>query len=131
MKYETREEFLTDYNRLKSHITERHHDCEAICQTVPYDYYTISYETVDDCVRKEYLDFDDSDVYDSFFNSEYPIQEYLSTQQFDVPVVSTCYLRKCMMMIYFDTNTIERYENSEHCSTERYLITPDSRVYDI
>ena len=130
MKYETREEFLTDYNRLKSHITERQHNQIAICDEVPFDYYTIAYESLSDCVLQDNLQYSDDDVYDEFFDTR-TLKEYLSNCHSDKNVISFCYLRKCSMIIDFDTNTIERDSYSIHKVTNEYLITSDSRVYEV
>ncbi len=129
MQYETREAFLTDYYRLKEHITERHGNDEAHCQYVPYDYYTIAYESVADAAAENALEFSDDDVYDEFFD-DCTLEEHI-VKNVTEPLIAYVYSRKCMMMIYFDENTIERYEDSEWRGTDKYLITPDGNVYDI
>ena len=129
MQYETREAFLADYYRLKPYITNRNHDTEAECYDVPFNYYTIAYETVADAAAQNTLEFDDCDVYDDFFDT-CTLHEHLAKRATE-PLIAYCYLRKSMMMIHFDENIIERYEDSEWHSTEKYLITPDAKVHDI
>ena len=129
MKYSTREEFLTDYYKLKPHITTRELDV-AECYYVPFNYYTIAHESVLDVCDNNHVDFDDNDVHDEFFDSR-SLEEYLSSQDVTQPEVAYCFLRKCMMIIDFDREEIYRYEDSECNSCDKYLITTDKKVHSL
>ncbi len=99
-----------------------------MCQSVPYEYCTIAFATLADAADNQ-CDMCDDDVYDAFFD-DCTLKEYL-VKNVTEPIIAYVYSRTAPMMIYFDENTIERYEDSECGGTDKYLITPDGNIYDI
>jgi len=132
MKYETREAFLEAYNTLKPYIVERQDNEIAICNSAPYEFYTIAYERLSDYIQENTIHCDDDDSYCSFLDN-CTLKEYLAKREYDEHHIAICFSRVSEyspLVINFYNNTIERdTEYMKHSVTEYYLITKDNKVY--